>query len=247
MVWLVGRGIAEGCGLAWQVPPEWYAAFRRGELARRELVERIRCALRRAQDDALARGRIDTSSIDRLARVLANGSFGRCEHAFVTTNWDTLLELALSPHGHRVWHLNGSIDGGGELLTELDERRGRDAAMTRNPGFRLLLEAETCVLAGLSLKSRPDRELVERMGAEQHWLPAGDTWLLVNHDRAELARVAAMLRERLPRSSVVPVGLPFEQWVAAGLPELAAERPEEVGHGGAVRAQRVDARDARRE
>lgn len=60
------------------------------------------------------------------------------------------------------------------------------------------------------------------MGAEQRWRPAGETCLLVNHDQAELARIAAILRVRLPRSSVVPVGMPFERWVAAGLPELAA-------------------------
>ncbi len=236
MVWLVGRGIAESCGLAWQVPPEWYDAYRRGRLTRAPLIERIRGALRRAQEEHIARGRIDTSLIDALARALEKGRFARCEHAFVTTNWDTLLDRALRPYGRTVWHLNGSIDGDGELLTELDERRGRDDALMRNAGFRRLLEAQTCVLAGLSLKSAPDRELVERLGVEQQWRPAGESWLLVNHDPAELERIAAILRQHLPRSTIRAVETPFEKWLAAGLPGLAAERPEEIGDRGAMRS-----------
>lgn len=56
---------------------------------------------------------------------------------------------------------------------------------------------------------------------------------------------AAASRAHLPRSAVIPIGMPFEQWIAAGLPCLTAERPEEIRDGGAVRAQRVHPRGAR--
>lgn len=214
VTWLIGRGIAESCGLSWQVPEEWYDERRRGELSREALVERIRHALHKEQHECLARGGIDTSAIDRLARQLPEF------HGFVTTNWDTILDVALAPYGRRVWHLNGSIADHGDILTELDSREGRDHSLARNPGFKALLGAQTCILAGLSLKSRLDRELVERLGAEQAWMPAGERWVVVNQDPGELRFTTDAIDKRLPRSTVIPVDVRFEEWVAAGLPGL---------------------------
>jgi hypothetical protein len=231
VVWLVGRGVSASCGLNWEVPPSLYEAFRRGELGREALIARIRKELAAAQDAALASGCARLSPLANLLRALFHANRSDAwSHLFVTTNWDTLLDHALAAHhrpgrtdiGRRVQHLNGSIAAGGEhaFLTEADSQDEREAALEAHPGFQQLLRANLCVLAGMSLQNRADKELVARLGTRQGWLPAGESWIVVNHNAREIARVSELLRAQLPRSRVAALATPFDGWVESGLPEL---------------------------
>jgi hypothetical protein len=217
VVWLFGRGVSASCGLAWDVPERLYQAFRSGEIGREELTRRIREQLSRAQAEALRAGRLELAPLEALLERLQGANRPGWKHAFVTTNWDTLLERVLDA---RVWHLNGSIDGDGALLTEADTREEHDAALGSSQGFRQLLEAEVCVVAGVSLRSALDKQLVARLGSGQKWAPAGEHWIVVNHDAGEIAHVSRLLEAQLEHSRIAAVKTPFEGWVRAGMPEL---------------------------
>ena len=94
------------CGLCWDVPAPLEAAFRRGRIGRRELTERICASLAHAERDPS----LDCRPLDALlARLPALAGW---RHAFVTTNWDGLLDRALARRGiGRALHLNGSVAG----------------------------------------------------------------------------------------------------------------------------------------
>jgi hypothetical protein len=224
VAWLLGRGVAESCGFSWQVPERIYRAFLRGHVGRENLVREIRERLRRKQAEHYVQQRIDHAPLDRLALALAGRAGVGSLHVFVTTNWDTIIDRALAPHGHRVWHVNGSIDDGlaSRFLTEADTRSRR--APAASAGWRELVRADALVLAGLSLRSALDRELIEALGAAQAQMPAGAAWLIVNHSRVDTLRIAALVRESIPGSSVSAVTMGFSHWIDAGLPGLP-ERP----------------------
>ena len=194
--WVLGRGVARAFGFSWRVPDDDYAAFRAGALSRGQLVDRIRAALGTRQADAT----LDELRVGRFARALPR----RCTHIVATTNWNTLLDRALEQHGVRVLHLNGSLDDTeGPLLTELDRR---DDAV--QPPLAALASAHACVLAGLSVESELDRDLLAQLGAIREWY-------VVNPDERAAHRICAMLPGR---STLIPVA--FERWVDAGLPGL---------------------------
>jgi hypothetical protein len=110
------------------------------------MVAGIKAELGRRQEQALKEGQIDTSSLEALAKAITADGNARVAHGFMTTNWNTIIDLVLRPHGLRVWHLNGSIDGPGDaFLTEADTPEQRKGSLEKHPGFRWLLEAEVCV------------------------------------------------------------------------------------------------------
>ncbi|HZM36915.1 MAG TPA: hypothetical protein VFC18_20830 [Burkholderiales bacterium] len=209
LVWLAGRGVSMSCGLDWDVPPALEAARHAGEISRAALGERIASALERAQDDAA----IDCRPIDAMLERIRGPSGWR--HAFVTTNWDALLDRALERHGFEPpLHLNGSV-AARNLLLEDDGESAREAVPQVREGLRRLAQAELVVVAGLSLASRLDKALVARLAGKH-----GGRWLVVNHDAGEVRRCCAALEQRLPGCTVQAVALPFDRWVAAGLPGL---------------------------
>jgi hypothetical protein len=222
IVWLTGRGVSISCGLDWEVPSELYEAAKRGEMDREALCRRICDELHRVQ----AAAGLDTRPLDVLLATLRNQGNRDWKHAFVTTNWDTVLDEVLAAHPPHdsidpvVAHINGSIEDPKALLTELDSGAARDSAFEANKGFQQLLKAQVCVVVGLSLRTHLDKELVSMLGSRQSWSPAGDTWLVVNHDAGEVQHACELLRERLPRSKVSAIATPFDTWVRNGLPEL---------------------------
>ena len=197
------------CGLHWDVPPALEAAARRGDITREELKARICAALARAQDDPA----LDCGPLDALLARLAASNGWR--HGFVTTNWDELLDRAAARHGFEPpLHLNGSVSAR-DILVEDDDERARDAVPQARAGLRSLMQADLVVAAGLSLASRLDKALVSRLAGKR-----GARWVVVNHDAGEVRRAREELHRRLPGCSVSAAELPFDAWVAAGLPGL---------------------------
>jgi hypothetical protein len=217
VVWLVGRGVSMSCGLCWDVPPALEAAWRRGEIGRAALSERICAALERAEREP----GVDLRPLRALA---ARVKRSRAMHSFVTTNWDGLLDRALGEHGlDAPLHINGSA-AARNILTAWDDERARDAVPQAREALRRLMDADLVVVAGLSLANRLDKGLVSRLRGKQ-----GGRWLVVNHDAAEVRKACEVLRERLARCEVSAVNEPFDDWVEAGLPGLgvAPEAAEE--------------------
>jgi hypothetical protein len=203
------------CGLCWDVPPELDAAFRRGEISRAALTERICEALGRAERSPS----VDCGPIDALLARLREG--GGLRHTFVTTNWDGLLDRRLRRHGFEPpLHVNGSI-AERNLLTEGDDERAREAVPQAREALRRLMDADLVVVAGLSLSSRLDKGLVSRLAGKR-----GGRWLVVNHDAGEVRQACEAVRLRLPQCTVSAVEQPFDDWVEAGMPgiEIARER-----------------------
>jgi hypothetical protein len=158
-----------------------YDQLASGRLSRSAFESRIRAELAAAQETSLADGAINTSPIERLLDMLEQRSRPGWSHAFVTTNWNTILDRVLAAHGTGVRHLNGSIDDPNcTLYTEIDLRK--DSAVA------LGVEAPVWVLAGLSLSSRLDRSLVERLASEKEHAEAGTAWIVVNDDHADVRR-----------------------------------------------------------
>jgi hypothetical protein len=234
IVWLAGRGVSMSVGLDWDVPPQLYEAFKRGELDRDALCKRICEELARVQDDA----RLDTWPLDELLRTLRTNTRD-WKHSFVTTNWDTVLDDVLRSHPQHeaidpvVWHLNGSIEDPSTLCTEVDSGEARERAFEANKGFQQLLKANVCVVVGLSLKSQPDKDLAAQLGKNQGSTPAGETWLVVNHEADEVRHAIELLSQRLPQARLRAITTPFDAWVRNGMAELrelgvlqkAGERP----------------------
>lgn len=200
LAWLLGRGVAKALGFEWRVADEDYAAYRRGALSRPELEGRIRAALGRFQEGKALDSRRLRGFLDALP--------GGWEHRFVTTNWNTLLDRALAEYRVEVVHLNGSLDAPEEpLLIEHDMHESFD-----KPGFRALLRASGCVIAGLSLRSTLDRRMLERLCSE----PTGPKrWWVVNPESRHLEGTCRVLSGCVER-----IALPFEAWVEAGLPGI---------------------------
>jgi hypothetical protein len=220
-VWLAGRGVARSCGFSWEVPPGLYEAFQSGKLTREAFDSRLRSGVAAAQAAYFAEARTRPTPVERLLEALERTGAPGWNHAFVTTNWSTVLDRAVAASGRSVWHLNGSVeDPQCELYTEIDGRADGGDSLYRNEGFRRLLEARVCVLAGLSLASRLDGALIERLGAKKKAVGAGAAWVVVNEDPADTRRTARLLRECVPGARVVEVPVRFEDWVEAGLPEL---------------------------
>jgi hypothetical protein len=196
------------CGLCWDVPPELEDAYRRGDIDRAELTARICDALSRAEADAA----IDMRPLHALAsrlRILAE------QHSFVTTNWDGLLERALRAQGlPRPLHLNGSV-AERNILTDWDDERARERVPQARAGLQRLMEADVCVVAGLSLANRLDKSLVARLRGKR-----GGRWLVVNHDAGEVRQACELLRRQLAQCELSAVTEPFDAWVEAGMPGL---------------------------
>ena len=196
------------CGLCWDVPQPLEDAYRRGEIDRTELTARICGELARAEADPA----VDTRPLHLLAshiRTLGG------KQSFVTTNWDGLLDRALRAHGFAApLHLNGSI-AERNLLTPWDDECARERVPQARAGLRRLMDADVCVVAGLSLANRLDEGLVARLRGKR-----GGRWLVVNHDAAEVRQACELLRAQLARCEVSAVAEPFDAWVEAGMPGL---------------------------
>jgi hypothetical protein len=225
--WLLGRGVTAACGFAWEVPPAAYHELRSGPATRDAMVTWIKTDLRRRQDQALKEGQIDTSSLEDLAKAITADRNRRWTHAFITTNWNTVIDLVLQPHGQRVWHLNGSIDGPADaFLTQADTPEQRNGSLEKHPGFRWLLEAEVCVVAGMSLRWAFDREVLHLLGTRQRGRN-GRSWCVVNQSEDDLSRTHALLSQYASHESIRLVRSSFQDWVRAGLLELKT-----IGHNG---------------
>jgi hypothetical protein len=211
VAWLAGRGVAQSCGLDWEVPEVLYEALHAGKLRRTEFEARIREALAAAQAVGLTDGSIDPMPLERLLDCLDRRTSHGWRHVFLTTNWNTLLDRVLARRGGRVWHLNGSVETTGHLDTEIDNR---DAAY-RVEGFDYLARAQVCVLAGLSFASRLDRALLERLGGKAY-----RACIVVNEEAADAARAAGLLHDKSPCARITQVHATFENWVRGGLREL---------------------------
>jgi hypothetical protein len=217
--WLMGRGVTAGCGLTWEVPPAVYGELSSGSLTRREIVTRIQRELRSRQEQVVRDGQLETSILEYFANAIRPDRNDRFRHGFVTTNWNTVIDLVLQRHGQTVWHLNGSIDGPVEaFLTEADTPEQRNGRLENHPGFRWLLESEVCVLAGISLRSAFDREIVHLLGSCP---PAQDarSWCVVNESHEDLSRTQTLLRQYADPARIMLVHSSFQDWVRAGLPE----------------------------
>jgi hypothetical protein len=212
LVWLAGRGVSMSCGLCWDVPAALEESYRRGEIDRAALVERICDALARAEQASA----IDLTPLHALLATLRHF---REKNSFVTTNWDGLLDRALRAHGFApALHLNGSLAARNLLLAD-DDERAREAVPQAREGLRRLMDAEVVVVAGLSLANRLDEGLIARLRGKR-----GGRWLVVNHDAAEVRRACELLRAQLPQCAVRALNEPFDAWVAGGLRGLAPER-----------------------
>ncbi len=197
------------CGLCWDVPQDLEDAYRRGDIDRAELTARICDALSRAEADAA----IDLRPLERLAEKLR--IFGGGKNSFVTTNWDGLLGRALQAQGFPPpLHLNGSV-AERNILTAWDDERARERVPQAREGLRRLMDADVCVVAGLSLANRLDKGLVARLRGKR-----GGRWLVVNHDPEEVRQACALLRAQLAQCEVSAVAEPFDAWVEAGMPGL---------------------------
>ena len=112
IIWLAGRGVSISCGLDWDVPRELYEQAKAGEIDRETLRGRICEELHRVQ----AAAGLDTRPLDELLATLRNQGNRDWKHAFVTTNWDTVLDEVLAAHPAHdsidpaVAHINGSIE-----------------------------------------------------------------------------------------------------------------------------------------
>jgi hypothetical protein len=218
--WLLGRGVTAATGFSWKVPAAVYRELRSGSLTRDAMVTRIKADLKRHQHQALTEGHIDTSTLEELAKAIKADRNGRSTHGFITTNWNTVIELVLQAHGQPVWHLNGSIDGPADaFLTEADTPEQRKGGLDQHPGFRWLLEAEVCVVAGISLHCAFDRQVLHLLGTSQHGRNCR-SWCVVNESQEDLSRSHALLGQYVSRESLRLVHSPFQDWVRAGLPEL---------------------------
>lgn len=221
LVWLAGRGVSMSCGLCWDVPQALEDACRRGEIDRAELTARICAELARAEADPA----VDTRPLHLLASHLR---FLEGKQSFVTTNWDGLLDRALRAHGFAApLHLNGSI-AERNLLTAWDDERARERVPQACEGLRRLMDADVCVVAGLSLANRLDEALVARLRGKR-----GGRWLVVNHDAAEVRQACELLRAQLARCEVSAVAEPFDAWVEAGMPGLGVAPQRAAAEQGA--------------
>lgn len=209
LVWLAGRGVSMSCGLCWDVPQRLEHAFHRGEIDRAELTAHICRELARAESDPA----VDIGPLERMV-VRLKRSNGQ-ENSFVTTNWDGLLDRALRAHGFPApLHLNGSVEER-NILTAWDDERARERVPQAREGLRRLLDADVCVVAGLSLANRLDKALIARLRGKR-----GGRWLVVNDDAEEVRQACELLRAQLASSEVSAVEEPFDAWVEAGMPGL---------------------------
>lgn len=215
--WLLGRGVTAAYGLTWKVPPALYGEVRSGSATREEIVTRIKRELTRQQEQVVGDGRLRNSMLEYFAGAVARQ---HCPHGFVTTNWNTVIDLVLQRHGQAVWHLNGSIDGPDHaFLTEADTPEQRNGSLEGHPGFRWLLESEVCVVAGMSLRAAFDREVLELLASRQA-APDARSWYVVNPSEEDLSRAQALLGQYAERSSIRLVHSSFHDWVGAGLPAI---------------------------
>jgi hypothetical protein len=218
LVWLVGRGVSMSCGLCWDVPQHLEDAYHRGEIDRTELTARICAALARAEADPA----VDTRPLHLLAshiRTLGG------KQSFVTTNWDGLLDRVLRAQGFPApLHLNGSV-AERNILTAWDDEHAREGVPQAREGLRRLMDADVCVVAGLSLANRLDKGLVARLRAKR-----GGRWVVVNHDAGEVRQACELLRAQLAQCEVSAAEEPFDAWVEAGMPGLGVA-PERAAAG----------------
>ena len=110
VVWMFGRGLSIGCGLAWGCPSKLEST------AADEQIPRIKVALAKE----MLSPSINASGIRDLLSHLENHTAPDWRHLFVTTNWDYLLQREISALGLKVqppwlanshvFHLNGTVE-----------------------------------------------------------------------------------------------------------------------------------------
>lgn len=225
VVWLMGRGISIGCGLDWEVPVNWR------DLPRETQIERIK---RDLSSESL-KPEIDTSDIQTLLLTLRNQTTDNWQHYFVTTNWDTLLEMAIDRlrlksvpgwlSDSAVAHLNGVIEAGNSyrspFLLETDSAELRIPSIEANRAFASIAWSRHIIMVGMSFECRVDRGLLGAFSGVSDDLPIGESnWVVINPGDRHLVFASEQIRKALPFSRIIPVAMDFRAWLRRGLPEL---------------------------
>lgn len=227
VVWLMGRGISIGCGLDWAVPAEWR------NLSRETQIKHIKHDLL----SELLKPGLDTSGIQTLLLTLRDQTNDNWQHSFVTTNWDTLIEIELDrlhlqsvPNwlsDSAVAHLNGVIDADNScrsrFLLETDSAEVRIPSVEANNAFASIVWSRHIIMVGMSFECRVDKGLLGALSGVSDDLPIGESkWVIVNPRHQDLIIATDRVRKALPDARIQPVAMDFREWVRLGLPELRA-------------------------
>ena len=230
VIWLFGRGVSMACNLKWNVPKEWRSR------PREEQIRLIRDALSKEME----RPEIDTTVYQKLLCLLATKTSPAWAHMFVTTNWDYLLEREIEkqswsrvppwlPNTH-VYHLNGTIEPcqfdsiRSPFLLETDPPEQRESRVEANVAFSNMSSQQMFVVAGMSFECHTDRFLLLEFSRIEDDRPIGESrFIIVNRNRQAVDDVFNNIQEALPQASIQKVCLPFQDWIANGMPELRAE------------------------
>lgn len=227
VVWMFGRGLSIGCGLAWDVPASWKA------LPRDEQIQRIKVALA----NEMTSPSINASGIRDLLSHLENHTVPNWRHLFVTTNWDYLLQREISTLGLKVqppwlanshvFHLNGTVENlpnnenrSPFLLVE-DGADQRTNTVEANIVFNQMIWYQTFVVVGMSFECDTDKFLLHALSRVEDDLPIGESqWTLVNPDQAVLDSVRARIQTALPRARIECVCATLDTWRDERFPSL---------------------------
>lgn len=230
-----------GCGLTWSVPAHWYAD------PRAVLIERIKRQIRQE----MGRTDLDISSLKDLMRYLEQQTQMNWRHRFYTTNWDYLLQKAISQHvvggvqaneqatkprwlaDSHVFHLNGTAEQ--HECSVVQARRSDFVLETdhvsrlQSPSLELAKSLDhfawgkVFIASGISFECQSDRQLLRLLHLIENSTPVGESqWILVNPDTAANQQLAALINTGLPAATVYTRNETFAQWLYGGLPELVA-------------------------
>jgi hypothetical protein len=225
LTWLMGRGISIACDLDWKVPNTWCTWDREVQVAM------VKAAVRDAMD---APG-VDTTCLRTFLKQLASRTAPTWNHRFVTTNWDWLLQRELLRlvrvvpawlDDSHVLHLNGTVEepetpDRSPFILETDLATVRVQTLEGNKAFNHMMWQTHFVVVGMSFECEMDRFLLWSLQHVQDEMPIGESrWILVNPDPAALAATGGRIKSALPSSSIVPIAMPFTDWLKMGLDPL---------------------------
>ena len=225
--WLFGRGISIACGLTWDVPKAWE------NFAREEIIEKIKVELKVEMGNA----KINKKPIKSLLNNLSNRTEVDWHHRFITTNWDYLVQEAVTdlnlemaprwlPNTH-VFHLNGSIESFGnpslrsQILLTNDPPQIRIPKYETDKVFNQMIWDRVFYVVGMSFECDMDQYLLQSFKKVEDDMPIGEAfWFVINPDKAVLDASSLRIKRALPRARVFKAPITLERWIESGMQGL---------------------------
>ncbi|MFH0924183.1 MAG: hypothetical protein V1872_00890 [bacterium] len=224
--WIFGRGASIACGLDWQVPEGWKS------LPRESQIEKIKKALRHEMENP----NLDTSLYSDLLTILSSKTNNGCNHRFITTNWDYLLQREILRLNLRVlpcwldtshvYHLNGTVEepeseDRSPFLLETDPPQQRKPTFEANMAYNKLIWDSLVIVVGMSFKCKMDQYLLQAIGEANL---SKSLWIIVDQNKEVIKNTSNLIRKTIPYTQIQPVYKEFKEWVTLGFPELIEKK-----------------------